>query len=116
MKIEDRIDALEETVRNLNAMCVRKDPLPPKPKSIPIQLHALESISYGGMVTAIVPIPDWANWVAQDECGSWCCYSIKPERRDHGFMDVSYQGSCEMIISGTAVVKSDNWRESLKRV
>ena len=60
----------------------------------------------------IVPfnVPDWVNWIAQDESGLWWGYSVEPLRHDHGWYenevgDYIRLGSTEL----------GDWAESLYR-
>ena len=56
-------------------------------------------------------IPEWVNWIAQDESGAWWGYSVEPLRNDRGWYENEvgqnlYLGEAEPI----------NWTRSLRRV
>lgn len=57
-----------------------------------------------------IEIPEWANWMAQDEDGKWYCFVNKPKPRgviwnDGGFALMLYRGK-----------PSPDWREELYKI
>ena len=56
-------------------------------------------------------VPDWVNWVAQDENGFWWGYSVEPLRNDRGW----YENEVGRYIR---LGKTDvtNWSDSLQKV
>jgi hypothetical protein len=38
-------------------------------------------------VLADVTIPDWAEWLAQDEDGTWWAYEVEPNQQHNGWYE-----------------------------
>ena len=55
-------------------------------------------------------IPDWVNWIAQDESGVWWGYSVEPLRSDHGW----YENEVGEYLR-LGVTEPVNWTHSLLR-
>ena len=56
-------------------------------------------------------IPDWVNWIAQDESGAWWGYSVEPLRNDRGWYE-NEVGEYLQLGDSEPV----NWTDSLRRV
>lgn len=60
----------------------------------------------------IEELPEWANWVAQDACGTWYCYEKEPIAYDSAF-DTPKVGNYEFIVTGQP---NASWRDTLQRL
>lgn len=60
--------------------------------------------------------PEWAEWLAQDECGSWYFYpyGTRLNSRDEPNMWSHYAEDREALLSGSGEVLGD-WRDTLER-
>jgi len=56
-------------------------------------------------------IPEWVNWIAQDESGVWWGYSVEPLRNDHGW----YENELGKYLR-LGETDATYWNESLCRV
>ena len=56
-------------------------------------------------------IPDWVNWIAQDESGAWWGYSVEPLRNDRGWYEYEVGEYLQLGVSEPV-----NWTDSLCRV
>lgn len=60
----------------------------------------------------IEELPEWANWVAQDACGTWYCYEKEPTAYDASF-DMPKVGDYEFIVTGQP---NASWKDTLQRI
>jgi hypothetical protein len=58
-------------------------------------------------------LPEWANWVAQDENGLWYAYEKKPYQQDLQWLEESKDGDVESICR-TEVI--GDWRDTLYEI
>jgi len=56
-------------------------------------------------------IPDWVNWIAQDEDGAWWGYAVEPLRNDRGWYE-NEVGEYQHL----GETEPANWTGSLSRV
>ena len=57
-------------------------------------------------------LPDWINWIAQDEDGSWWGYSVEPLQQHSGWYE-NEVGRCLKLIKTDA---NPDWQSSLIRI
>ena len=64
-------------------------------------------------ITFSIPgtIPDWVNWIAQDESGVWWGYSVEPLRNDRGW----YENEVGVYIR-LGKTDAENWPDSLQKI
>jgi len=63
-------------------------------------------------LTVNVPIPDWAEWLAQQKNGHWIIYEHKPQRNDVlGFWEAD--GRIDYIASDEP---NPNWQDTLYKI
>ena len=55
-------------------------------------------------------IPDWVNWIAQDEDGAWWEYSVEPLRNDRGWYENEVGGYLYL-----GLTEPTDWTGSLAR-
>lgn len=58
------------------------------------------------------PIPDWVNWLAQDEDGCWWGYSVEPLQHHKGW----YENEVGQYLSLGQEAPNHDWRNSLQKV
>lgn len=66
-----------------------------------------------------VPVPDWANWVAQDSYGWWYCFREKPTPNVSCWLQPREDRSPHRIYpTGPDPVaqNADNWQETLQAI
>ena len=56
-------------------------------------------------------IPDWVNWLAQDEDGSWWGYSVEPLQHHKGWYE--NEVGQHQLLAKTA--SNPHWRSSLRQ-
>jgi len=56
--------------------------------------------------------PDWANWIAQDQDGTWWVYEVEPLQHHKGWYENEVGRSRKICNDKT----SKNWRLTLQRV
>lgn len=57
-------------------------------------------------------IPDWIQWIAQDEDGQWWGYEVEPNESDRGWYE-NEVGRCLKLEKESPNV---DWRLSLRKV
>lgn len=57
-------------------------------------------------------LPEWANWIAQDEDGAWWAYSVEPLEHDHGWYENEVGIRKKIKQSGA----NPDWRNSLTKI
>ena len=57
-------------------------------------------------------IPDWANWIAQDEDGAWWAYEAHPNQHDIGWYE-NEVGKLKKLRHGSP---NPDWENSLIRL
>jgi len=72
----------------------------------------MQALSDAKLPFKIEELPEWANWVAQDACGTWYCYEQKPIAYDSAF-DTPRVGEYEFIVTGQP---NANWQDTLQRI
>ncbi|MDH5327328.1 MAG: hypothetical protein OEZ68_11670 [Gammaproteobacteria bacterium] len=55
-------------------------------------------------------VPDWVNWIAQDQSGAWWGYSVEPLRHDTGW----YENEVGRYIALGKTPVAD-WQNSLRK-
>ena len=76
-----------------------------------MSIHGRKKVNNGKKETLPFIIPDWVNWVAQDENGVWWGYSAEPLRNDHGW----YENEVGEYLR-LGVTEPIHWANSLLRV
>jgi len=61
----------------------------------------------------IEELPEWANWVAQDACGTWYCYEKKPIAYRTPPSHTPESGKYEFIVTGQP---NANWKDTPQRI
>ena len=56
-------------------------------------------------------IPDWVNWLAQDEDGAWWGYSVEPLQHHKGW----YENEVGQHILLGKEQQNNNWRSTLRQ-
>jgi hypothetical protein len=56
-------------------------------------------------------IPDWVNWVAQDEDGTWWGYSVEPLQQHRGW----YENEVGRHIKLGVDTPNPHWQNTLKK-
>lgn len=56
--------------------------------------------------------PEWANYLAQDECGSWYWFEHEPIKM-HARFEIDYSGGNQRSRAAMAV-SYPNWQETLE--
>ena len=59
-----------------------------------------------------VSIPSWADWLAQDEDGTWWAYEAEPNQQHNGWYE-NEVGRIQRLARGEPPV---DWRERLIRI
>ena len=59
-----------------------------------------------------VKIPDWVNWIAQDEDGAWWGYSVEPHQQHNGWYE-NEVGNTVLLFKDN---KNSNWKNTLKKI
>ncbi|HNA29525.1 MAG TPA: hypothetical protein PK437_05670 [Thiobacillaceae bacterium] len=59
-----------------------------------------------------VPLPAWAEWLAQDGDGTWWAYEAEPNQQPHGWYE-NEVGRIERLVLGPPPA---DWRECLIRM
>ena len=59
-----------------------------------------------------VPLPAWAEWLAQDGDGTWWAYEAEPNQQPHGWYE-NEVGRFERLVLGPPPA---DWRECLIRM
>lgn len=62
----------------------------------------------------IVQVPQWANWVAQDSCGTWYVFEAQPTAFGCCFLPPKDVMRIKKI--GKEDPNPRNWRDTLRRV
>ena len=57
-------------------------------------------------------LPDWVNWLAQDEDGAWWAYSVEPLEFSHGWYE-NEVGIRQKIKQGDT---NPDWKSSLVKI
>lgn len=57
-------------------------------------------------------VPDWAEWLAQDEDGTWWAYEAEPNQQHNGWYE-NEVGRIQRLGKGTP---PDNWAQMLIRL
>ena len=57
--------------------------------------------------------PEWAQWLAQDQCGAWWWYDGKPYVREPAL--VYWQASSEWFGRASSGAKNPNWKSTLQK-
>ena len=58
------------------------------------------------------PLPEWADWVAQDADGTWWAYEAEPNQHDIGW----YENEVGRIQRLRKDAPNPDWRDSPRRV
>lgn len=57
-------------------------------------------------------IPDWVNWVAQDEDGAWWGYQVEPLQQHNGW----YENEVGQHIKFSVTNKNPDWYSTLQKI
>jgi len=57
-------------------------------------------------------LPEWADWIAQDEDGAWWAYEAHPNQHDTGW----YENEVGRIQKLGRTAPNADWQNSLRRV
>ena len=60
-----------------------------------------------------VQVPDWAEWVAQDEDGAWYAFEKRPSDKDSTWYD---NDGTSRFLCETYEYNPKFWRETLRKV
>lgn len=60
----------------------------------------------------IEKIPDWVNWVAQDENGSWWGFNVEPLEHSSGW----YENEVGKYISLQKDKPNKDWQKTLQKI
>lgn len=60
----------------------------------------------------LAAIPDWAEWIAQDEDGTWWAYEALPNQQHHGW----YENEVGRIQRLGQTAAPPDWQATLRRV
>lgn len=55
-------------------------------------------------------VPDWVNWIAQDEDGDWYGYGNKPQNVSYGAWGAGKGGTTKLSF------QNSNWKDTLRKV
>ena len=59
-----------------------------------------------------IDLPDWAQFLAQDEDGAWWAYEAHPNQQHNGWYE-NEVGRIKALVKGAP---NDNWEDSLIRL
>lgn len=59
-----------------------------------------------------IPLPDWVNWIAKDEDGSYWAYQVEPHQYDRGW----YENEVGQSMRLHGLCSDIDWRDSLHQV
>ena len=57
-------------------------------------------------------LPDWVNWIAQDQNGTWWGYQVEPLQNHHGW----YENEVGRNVRLAEDLPNDRWQESLQKI
>lgn len=69
-----------------------------------------------------IPIPDWANWLAQDADGTWYAYKTKPDPLSTCWIDRGAQKLIKVLKVAPAhdgdapAEPNPNWKSTLRSI
>jgi len=57
-------------------------------------------------------IPNWVNWIAQDEDGAWWGYQVEPLQQHIGW----YENEVGQHVKLTVADNNPDWQSTLKKI
>ena len=57
-------------------------------------------------------LPDWINWIAQDQNGTWWGYQVEPLQNHHGW----YENEVGHNVRLAEDLPNDRWQETLQKI